>query len=63
MDENHKSHAPDTGNARLAGMRWGSNPLMVRDRIPGFHENSMKTAVSPGIALRQRQTTRTHNRQ
>ena len=38
----------------------GSNSLMVRDRIPRFHENSMKTAVSSGIALPYRQTTNTY---
>jgi hypothetical protein len=63
MDENYKSHAPDTGKVRLPGMRWCSNPLMVRDRIPGFHENPIKTAVSPSIALRHRQATKKHKRQ
>jgi hypothetical protein len=33
------------------------------DRIPRFHENSMKTAVSLGLALRHRQLTNTHQSQ
>jgi hypothetical protein len=62
MEENLNSLARFvTGNVRVA-VSWqrSSNHPVVRDRIPGFHENSMKTAVSPGIALRHRQTTNTH---
>jgi hypothetical protein len=62
MDENQTSHAsPVAGNLRVAGIRQsGSNHPVVRDRIPGFHEDSMKTAVSPGIALRHRLAPKTH---
>ncbi len=32
-------------------------PAQVRDRMPGFHEDSMKTAVSPHIAMHSQQKT------
>jgi hypothetical protein len=63
MDENLTRHADSRIRGSAAVLGKGSNPLMVRDRIPRFHENSMKTAVSLGLAFRHRQTTNTHKSQ
>jgi hypothetical protein len=63
MDENLTRHANSRIHGSAAVLGKGSNPAEIRDRIPRFHENSMKTAVSLGIALRHRQTTKTHKRQ
>jgi hypothetical protein len=63
MEENLNRHGDSQIHGSAAVLGKGSNPLIVRHRIPGFHENSMKTAVSLGIALRHRQVTKTHKRQ
>jgi hypothetical protein len=52
MDENLTRQAsPDAGEIRMTGCRpQGSNPLEIRDRIPGFHTDFTKKAVY-GFAL------------
>jgi hypothetical protein len=61
MDENLTRHADSRihGGAAVLGKDSNNQPV-DRDRITRFHENSMKTAVSSGIALPYRQTTNTY---
>ncbi len=44
-----------TTNASEGG--WVQIPAQVRDRMLGFHEDSMKAAVSPHIAMHNQQKT------
>jgi len=60
MDENLTNQTSFRISGGMARFGRGSNPFEIRDRIPRFHENSMKTAVSLGHALRYRPLTNTH---
>jgi hypothetical protein len=49
MTKKSTTNADDEGGVQI--------PAQVRDRMSGFHEDSMKTAVSPHIAMHSQQKT------